>query len=82
LFFNGKKTIQSLGSGYGTITLGNMEMFPVYLTAGKMYVPFGNFESNMIQDPVTLEIGETRESAGQVGFEHSGFYGSAYALKE
>jgi len=64
----------------GTITLGNMEMFPVYLTTGKMYVPFGNFESNMIQDPLTLEIGETRESAVQVGFEHSGFYGSVYTF--
>jgi len=64
----------------GTITLGNTEMFPVYLTAGKMYVPFGNFESNMIQDPLTLEIGETRESAVQVGFEHSGFYGSVYTF--
>ena len=64
----------------GTITLGNMEMFPIYLTAGKMYVPFGNFESNMIQDPLTLEIGETRESAVQVGFEHSGFYGSVYTF--
>jgi len=64
----------------GTITLGNMKMFPIYLTAGKMYVPFGNFESNMIQDPLTLEIGETRESAVQVGFEHSGFYGSVYTF--
>ena len=64
----------------GTITLGNPDKFPLYLTVGKMYVPFGNFESNMIQDPLTLEIGETRESAAQVGFEHSGFYGSFYTF--
>lgn len=64
----------------GTITLGNLEKFPLYLTAGKMYVPFGSFESNMISDPLTLELGETRESAAQVGFAASGFYGSFYAF--
>ena len=64
----------------GTITLGNLEKFPLYLTAGKMYVPFGSFESNMISDPLTLELGETRESAVLVGFEASGFYGSFYAF--
>ena len=65
----------------GTITIGNIEKFPLYLTAGKMYVPFGNFESNMIQDPFTLELGETRESAVLLGFEQNGFYASAYAFK-
>ncbi len=64
----------------GIITIGNTEKFPLYLSAGKMYVPFGNFESNMIQDPLTLELGETRESAVQVGFEAAGFYGSVYAF--
>jgi len=64
----------------GTITLGNTEVCPFYLSMGKMYVPFGNFESNMISDPLTLEIAETRESALQVGFESSGFYGSMYVF--
>lgn len=64
----------------GTVTFGNLEKFPLYLTAGKMYVPFGAFESNMISDPLTLELGETRESAAQIGFEASGFYGSFYAF--
>jgi len=64
----------------GTITLGNLDKFPLYLTAGKMYVPFGNFESSMISDPLTLEIAETRESALLVGFEQEGFYASVYAF--
>ncbi|MBW2608644.1 MAG: LbtU family siderophore porin, partial [Deltaproteobacteria bacterium] len=34
------------------------------------YVPFGNFESHMISDPVTLELGETRESAVVGGFSN------------
>ena len=64
----------------GIITLGNMEKCPLYLSIGKMYVPFGTFESNMISDSLTLELAETRESALQVGFEYSGFYGSMYVF--
>jgi hypothetical protein len=45
-----------------------------------MYVPFGNFESHMISDPLTLEVGETNESAVQVGVDASGFYASLYAF--
>ncbi|MES0327287.1 MAG: LbtU family siderophore porin [Gammaproteobacteria bacterium] len=52
----------------------------VYLNAGRMYVPFGNFESNMISDPLTLEIAETQEAAVQVGFETHGFQASVYAF--
>ncbi len=64
----------------GYIYLGNTEFFPVYLQVGKLYVPFGNFESNMISDPLTLELGETRESAAVLGFESNGFYAAAYAF--
>jgi hypothetical protein len=64
----------------GYFTLGNTEFFPVYFQAGKMYVPFGNFESHMISDPLTLELGETRESAALLGLEYCGFYVSGYAF--
>ncbi|MDY6844537.1 MAG: LbtU family siderophore porin [Thermodesulfobacteriota bacterium] len=52
----------------GTITLGAAEGIPFYLTAGKLYAPFGMFESHFISDPLTLEIGETRESAAVIGY--------------
>ena len=61
------------------ITIANSEVTPFYLSAGRLYVPFGNFESNMISDPATLTLGETREDVAQIGFEtEGGFYGSAY----
>jgi hypothetical protein len=62
------------------ISLGNPEKFPLSLNAGKMYVPFGAYGSFMIQDPLTLELGETNETAVQIGFEQAGFYGSLYAF--
>ena len=64
----------------GFITIFGGDVTPLYLSAGKMYVPFGNFESTMISDPLTLELAETRESAILVGFESEGFYGSVYVF--
>jgi hypothetical protein len=52
----------------GFITLDGADMVPLYLNVGKLYVPFGNFESHFISDPLTLELGETRESALTVGY--------------
>jgi hypothetical protein len=52
----------------GFITLANADETPFFLTAGKLYVPFGMFESAMVSDPLVLELGETRESAALIGF--------------
>ena len=52
----------------GFITLDGEDVVPLYLSVGKLYVPFGNFESHFISDPLTLELGETRESALTVGY--------------
>ncbi len=62
----------------GFILLDGADVMPLYLKAGKLYVPFGNFKSNMISDPLTLELGETRESAVEIGFKSEGFYAAAY----
>ncbi len=62
------------------ILIGNMDTFPVYINAGRQYLPFGNFTSNMISDPLTLEIAETRETALQLGFAAKGIYGSVFAF--
>lgn len=62
------------------IFIGNIDKFPVYLNAGRQYVPFGNFTSNMISDPLTLEIAETQETALQLGFAANGAYGCVFAF--
>ncbi|HHB75788.1 MAG TPA: LbtU family siderophore porin, partial [Desulfobulbus sp.] len=62
------------------IILGNTNRFPLYLNAGRQYVPFGNFTTNMISDPLTLEIAETQETALQIGFKAAGAYGSVFAF--
>ncbi len=62
------------------IFLGNTEEFPLFTQVGKLYVPFGNYESHMISDPLTLELGETRETAIVVGAEYNGLHASSYAF--
>ena len=68
------------GVDEGTITLANPEHTPLFVTAGRMYVPFGAFETNMVSDPLTLELGETRETALQAGFEQDRWSGSVYTF--
>jgi len=64
-----------------TITIANPDVTPVFLTAGRMFVPFGNFESHMISDPITLAMAETREEAFQLGVElDNGLTGSVYVF--
>ncbi|MBU4260263.1 MAG: LbtU family siderophore porin [Proteobacteria bacterium] len=64
----------------GTITFGKLDVFPAYLTVGKMYLPFGSYVTNMISDTLPLELGEIRDSAVLAGFQSSGFYGSLYGF--
>ena len=49
-------------------------------SAGQFFVPFGVFESNFISDSMTLELGETRESALQFGIKSGGLHGAVYAF--
>ncbi|SDY13469.1 hypothetical protein SAMN05421644_13225 [Allochromatium warmingii] len=62
------------------VTLANAAVSPLFLTAGQLYVPFGVYDSNLVSDPLTLELGETRETALQLGFEQQGFAGSVYVF--
>lgn len=70
----------NVGVDEADITLGGTEEIPGYLKAGRLYVPFGNYETSMISDPLTLEIGEIRDGAIQAGVDISGFYGAVYAF--
>lgn len=63
-----------LDEGYLTLHMGAMD-----LTAGQMYVPFGRFDTGMVSDPLTLELGETGDSALMLGTAgDSSLYGALY----
>ncbi|QIK38505.1 LbtU family siderophore porin [Caldichromatium japonicum] len=63
------------------LKLANAEASPFSLTGGQLYVPFGMYETNLVSDPLTLELGETRQTALQFGVEQSLFSGSLYVFK-
>lgn len=46
---------------------------PWTVTGGQHYVPFGVYETGLISDPLTLEVGEARETALDIALEASGF---------
>ncbi len=64
----------------GTLTLGNRDKFPMGLTVGKKYLPFGSYLTSMVSDPLALELGEIGDTVAQVGFQVSGLYGSVYVF--
>ena len=64
----------------GAVTLDNEEGLPVTLTAGKMYLPFGVYESNMVSDTLPLELGEINDSAVLGEVRHAGFRGVVHVF--
>jgi len=67
------------------VTLGNTEEFPLYLSAGKLYVPFGVIQTHLpdepaVDQPMTLILGETSGKAAVLGIELPGFSLSGYIL--
>ncbi|PIE71310.1 MAG: hypothetical protein CSA22_03340 [Deltaproteobacteria bacterium] len=52
----------------------------LYLTVGKLYVPFGKFETAMLSGPLTQDLGEARETAFVVGYEANGLYASFFGF--
>jgi len=61
------------------ITLGKTADFPFYLTAGKLYVPFGYFATNMIQDPLTQQLGEINPKGAILGYEANGLTATVFS---
>lgn len=66
-------TAYDVDEGYVDIKFGKM-----FVQAGQMYVPFGSYETNMVSDPLTLELGETQQSVVQLGVGMGDLQVSAY----
>jgi len=62
------------------LVLGNTDKMPVFLQAGRFYLPFGVFETNTVSDPLTLEAFETREDAVMIGYGLAGIEMGAYGF--
>ncbi|PCJ47760.1 MAG: hypothetical protein COA99_00370 [Moraxellaceae bacterium] len=50
------------------------------VNAGVFYIPFGSFASNLVSDPLTLDLAETRESTVEVGVSMGPISTSVYVF--
>lgn len=53
----------------------------VSITGGLLYLPFGVFETNMISDPLTLDLGEKRDPAVVVEGSADALHGAIYVYQ-
>lgn len=67
------------GVDVATITIDEL-VGPVNFTVGKMYVPFGRYETALINDTLALELGETNKTSALFGFEQNGIKAGAYVF--
>lgn len=59
----------------GFITVGNLNEFPIYGTAGQIYVPFGAYASNMpVATPLPQLLARTKARAVLLGYNEMGTY--------
>jgi len=47
---------------------------------GQFYLPFGHFDTAMVNDTLVLELAETRETAAAVSYDDNGLFAQAYVF--
>ncbi len=62
----------------GFVTLGNLNRFPLYVSIGEMYVPYGRYGSLMLTTPITQSLARTKSDTAMVGFYRNGLYATAF----
>lgn len=56
--------VMAIDEAYLSLVLS--EQHPMRVDVGRLYVPFGRFNTALISDPLTLDLGETREDVIQI----------------
>lgn len=65
-------------------TVGNLNECPLYVSGGQLYLPFGQYSSNMISSPLTQAVGRVRQRALVIGAKTSGdhnFHAAIYGFR-
>lgn len=71
----------NIGLARGFLTIGDLDEYPVYMSLGQMFVPFGRYSSNLLSTPLTTAVGKTNARALNVGFYLDGIYGALYGFR-
>ena len=62
----------------GWLTIGNLNVSPVYFTAGYFHLPFGEYSSAMVTNPVTTTMFRITDPAVLIGYVNNGLYAQGY----
>ena len=63
----------------GFVTLGNLNRFPLYISTGEMYVPYGRYGSLMLTTPITQSLARTKSDTAMLGYAQYGVYAELFA---
>lgn len=66
---------------YATIDFDDMGVEALGLSIGKMYLPFGRFDTSMMNDTLVLELAEIRDVSGLVTWSNSDISISSFLFK-
>jgi hypothetical protein len=80
LFEDGGNADDTFEVDEAAIHFANPAVSPYHISIGRLYVPFGNYNTAFVQDPLTLEVGETRATTIELGWEQDNLQASAYLL--
>lgn len=82
---SGNRTFNSnLYLDNGFVTLGDFNKIPYYGTIGQFYVPFGQFDSYLITDPINKTLFRTKARAVTLGYQSlstEGPFAAIYAFR-
>lgn len=59
----------------GFMTIGDLYQSPFYFTIGQYYMPFGNYNTYLVTDPLTKTLGRIRSRGITLGYQHQGATG-------
>ena len=62
------------------VTAGNIDVLPVYGTIGRIYIPFGDFGTNMITKGLTRKIFRIRAESLAIGYANYGIMSSLFTF--
>ncbi|OGT48889.1 MAG: hypothetical protein A3E82_04115 [Gammaproteobacteria bacterium RIFCSPHIGHO2_12_FULL_38_11] len=62
----------------GFLTIGNLNVCPLYFTIGEMYAPFGAYTSSMVSTPMTQSMMEIRTPTAILGYSVGNYYASIF----
>lgn len=54
------------------LTLGDLNRFPFYLSAGQMFLPFGAYSSSLVVAPLTARVGRMKQRPLLLGYQGTG----------